>query len=604
MLARLRSGRGATAPIADSLEVTRVVAAAEEASRALGHEWTADQREATRTLLTARDRVSALQGLAGTAKTSTVLATFAEAARARGFVVMPLATTGSAASTLGAALGSEAQTVDRFLGQLAADVAPAGRRQVWMVDEASMLSARLTARLLTAAEARGARVVLVGDTRQLGSVEAGAAFRQLQEHGLTTARLETIVRQTNAATREAVYAAAQGNPAAALRRLEQGGGSITEASTPEERRKALAEGYVQALLPAIERHGEDVAAAFAQVLAIDPSREGREALTQEIRGRLKEAGIITREELRVTALERRDLTREEAEDALRYRVGDVIRFGGPAPRHGIAKGEHLRVAKIDPLANALTIERADGGRLVRSPHLRGSRAHVMTVFTARDRGLAEGERITLTRNDPRGWTNGTTAIALAVDPVAREARLRLDDGRMATLRLDEPCDQHWRHGYVETAYGAQGRTTGEVFAHAESWRVNLVTQQSLYVLLSRAKQAAHLYTDSREQLAHALASRSGQRATALETDRASERRAAGREIGLVLSRIAARTMRQMQLLTERIAATLQRIRGLAGEQAEPAQQRQPTRRASSQNPIRQPLLPKASPAQPVLERSR
>jgi hypothetical protein len=87
-------------------------------------------------------------------------------------------------------------------------------------------------------------------------------------------------------------------------------------------------------------------------------------------------------------------------------------------------------------------------------------------------------------------------------------------------------------------------------------------------------------------------------------DQERERRPARHTPGLVLGRIAARTMRQVRLLTERIAAALQRIRGRAGGRAEPMQQRQPTRQAFPQAPIRQAVPRKARPVHPALERSR
>ena len=46
----------------------------------------------------------------------------------------------------------------------------------WIVDEASLLSAHDTARLFDLADKHDARIILVGDVRQLGSIEAGAAF--------------------------------------------------------------------------------------------------------------------------------------------------------------------------------------------------------------------------------------------------------------------------------------------------------------------------------------------------------------------------------------------------------------------------------------------
>lgn len=557
MLAHLQAGRGAVAPLADAVAARRVTAAAESASRGLGHDWTPDQHEATRTLLSARDRVVGLQGLAGTAKTSTVLAAYARAARTNGFAVTALGATGSAARTLGGALGFEAATVDRFLGRLAADAAHARATQVWIVDEASLLSARLTADLLAAAARQDARVVLVGDSRQLGSVEAGAAFRQLQEHGLLTARLETIVRQTSAIARHMVHAAARGDPGAALDRLTRGGGSITELAAPEERQAALADAYVRALQDAIGRRG-DVAAAFADVLAIDPSREGRAKLTGEIRERLLAAGIVGREALTTVALERRDLTREEAKDVLRYRRGDLIRFGAAISRHGIAAGEHLRVAAIAPRTNTLTLHHPDGRAILWNPAARGARTHATTVFADRTLDIAAGDRLTLTRNDPRGWANGSTAMVVDVGFEARVARIRLDDGRVETLALDRLEDRHWRHGYVETAYAAQGRTTGEVFAHAESWRVNLVTQASLYVLLSRARSAAHLFTDDRARLAEAVAGRSGQQPTALERQRRQHLRR-GWQVVSSLDRLMAGTRDRLRSLADRLRITMARV---------------------------------------------
>src|SRR3546814_7640504 len=71
-------------------------------------------------------------------------------------------------------------------------------------------------------------IILVGDVKQLGSVEAGAAFAQLQSAGMETAKLAEIVRQTNAATKEAVLASIEGDAKKALAALDRSGGQIIE----------------------------------------------------------------------------------------------------------------------------------------------------------------------------------------------------------------------------------------------------------------------------------------------------------------------------------------------------------------------------------------
>src|SRR5690606_8063345 len=197
-----------------------VASAAADAKRA-GFDWNVDQRTATTQLLTSQNRITALQGYAGTAKTTTVLATLAREAEARGVSVTALAPTASAAMVLGEALGTRGDTVARHL--LSPERASVGKPAVWIVDEASLLSARDTAKLFEQANKQNAHIILVGDIKQLGSVEAGAAFAQLQGAGMETAKLGEIVRQTNVLAKDAVLASIEGDARKALAALDCGG---------------------------------------------------------------------------------------------------------------------------------------------------------------------------------------------------------------------------------------------------------------------------------------------------------------------------------------------------------------------------------------------
>ena len=108
-------GRGTLPAIATPLAAAKAVATASAQGERAGLSWNADQRAATEQLLTSRNRVTALQGYAGTAKTTTVLATFARESEARGVPVVALAPTASAACVLGEALGARSDTVARHL---------------------------------------------------------------------------------------------------------------------------------------------------------------------------------------------------------------------------------------------------------------------------------------------------------------------------------------------------------------------------------------------------------------------------------------------------------------------------------------------------------
>lgn len=494
-------GRGAFTPIASPLAAAKAVAVASRQAERDGFAWNADQRAATEQLLTSRNRITAVQGYAGTAKTTTVLATFAREAEARGVSVVALAPTASAAMVLGEALGTRGDTVARHM--LSPGPSASGPPAAWIVDEASLLSARDTARLFDLAEQHNARVVLVGDVKQLGSVEAGAAFAQLQTAGMETAKLGEVVRQTNTATKEAVLASIEGDARKALAALDRGGGAIIEGADRAERFAAIADRYA-----GLDR------ASRARTLVIEPSREGRDALTAEIRQALVRTGALRGSAVIVESLVNKGLTRAEARDPLSYDKGDVVRFSQDYADKGVARGEAFRVEGVNPAKAAVALRSEDGREV--DWRLRQWGAGKVEVFEAQRLELRTGDSIRFTRNDREaGRVNGAQVEVTAVDAASRTATVRGARGQIQTLRLDTARDRHIAHGYVDTAFAAQGRTADHVIVHADSRSTNLVDQKSFYVAISRAKQSATIFTNDRAKLVSAINERAGTVQTAI-----------------------------------------------------------------------------------------
>jgi conjugative relaxase-like TrwC/TraI family protein len=497
-------GRGMAPALATPIEASRIVAKAVLRGEDRGQAWTKDQKAATQALLTGRSQVVAVQGYAGTAKTTTVLATFAKAADAAGFEIRALGPSASAAQTLGDALSVEGQTLARHLKvQEGRSDTASHKPQIWLVDKASLVSAQDMARLLEAAERAQARTVLIGDVKQLGSVGAGAAFAQLQEAGMETAHLTEIVRQTNAKTKEAVEATLEGQIRRAFDALDAGGGKLLEAQTPEARRALIATDY--AALSAQER---------ARTIVIDPSREGREALTVEIRQRLIEQGALGNVAVTASTLAAKDLTKAEARLAESYEPGEVVIFNQRDGERGIRRGEAFTVAAVERREGRVSLVSAQGRRLEWAPGQWGQ----TEVFVQTSREFREGDRIEFTRNDhAAGRANSAQAdVTRVLDRQSIEVQRA--DGRLEVLALGVARDQHIRHAYVQTAHAAQGRTADRVMVHAESGRANLVDQASIYVALSRARLEAGVYTDDRGKLAAGVAEREARPAVALHVE--------------------------------------------------------------------------------------
>ena len=74
---------------------------------------------------------------------------------------------------------SEAHNIARFFARRQ----PVRQGDVLVVDEASQVSTADLARIVNLAYRAGARVILTGDTEQLGPVEAGGVFRLIAAEG-------------------------------------------------------------------------------------------------------------------------------------------------------------------------------------------------------------------------------------------------------------------------------------------------------------------------------------------------------------------------------------------------------------------------------------
>jgi conjugative relaxase-like TrwC/TraI family protein len=123
--------------------------------------------------------VALVVGRAGTGKTF-ALGIARHAWQLEGYRLLACAPTGIATVSLGAEGFEEVATVDRLLADLDRGREQLDRRTVLVVDEAGMIGSRTLARLLDHADRAQAKVVLVGDDRQLAAIDAGGGFRALR----------------------------------------------------------------------------------------------------------------------------------------------------------------------------------------------------------------------------------------------------------------------------------------------------------------------------------------------------------------------------------------------------------------------------------------
>jgi conjugative relaxase-like TrwC/TraI family protein len=203
----------------------------------------ADQREAVIRLTTGGEQVIAVAALPGTGKT-TLLDTAREAWQAAGYEVRGCATARNASNELADAGIMDSTSIRSLLYRAEAlraqGIMPFQRRTVLVVDEASTTSTPdLEALRLLAVEC-GAKLVVVGDDRQIGAVGPGGLY------GLLTrvtepVTLTTIYRQQRAEDRRLVTLVHEGRGSEALDLLRTRGGLIVGEDLPSTLNAQLAD---------------------------------------------------------------------------------------------------------------------------------------------------------------------------------------------------------------------------------------------------------------------------------------------------------------------------------------------------------------------------
>jgi Ti-type conjugative transfer relaxase TraA len=204
-------------------------------STTLGREQVLAFRHVTRS----RDLVVVV-GYAGTGK-STMLGDARQAWEAEGYQVRGAALSGIAAEQLEAGAGIASRTVHSLLYQWEQKREELTARDVLVVDEAGMIGSRQMERLLSHAEATGAKVVLVGDPEQLQAIEAGAAFRAIAER-VGAVEITEVRRQHEAWQQQATRELATGRTDEALARYERAG-MVRGHATLDEAKTAVIAGW-------------------------------------------------------------------------------------------------------------------------------------------------------------------------------------------------------------------------------------------------------------------------------------------------------------------------------------------------------------------------
>jgi Ti-type conjugative transfer relaxase TraA len=287
--------------------------------------------------ITQRSDLAIVTGYAGTGK-SAMLGIARDEWEQAGYRVQGLALSGIAAENLESGSGIASRTIASIEHQWGQGRELLDQSSILVIDEAGMIGTRQLERVLSEAEKRGAKVVLVGDPEQLQAIEAGAAFRSVAErHGCV--EITEVRRQHEGWQRDATRELATSRTRDAIRAYDDHG-MVHAAATRDQAREDL-----------VERWDRDRRRSpTASRIILTHTRKEVEALNDTARERVRESGLLAN-----------DIAIDTERGERRFADGDRVMFLKNERELGVKNGT---LGTIEHVSRARMAVQLDDGRSV------------------------------------------------------------------------------------------------------------------------------------------------------------------------------------------------------------------------------------------------
>ena len=427
-----------------------------------------------------------IQGHAGVGKT-TMLSHAQSVMKGEGRTILGVAPTYQAVKEL-QSVGIPAMTLEAFLKP---DV------ELWdpdkttiVLDESSMVGTRKMAAFFKRLEReKPSKTVLMGDSKQLQAINAGAPFKSLQSE-FHTKLLTNIRRQQDNTLLTAAKYASEDRYHEALSELNS---RVIEAGHSKLVQSAFAEW--QALRQETGR----------SPLAVTATHDRRQELTHLIRNQLKAEGELAQSEIEIEVEASRTLSPAQQRLAEHYSVGDKLAFITGLPSQQLHRGSDWCVEKVDADRNQLLLLSDRSERRMFRLGQRG-KPPKLAISRTKSLKLAKGDQVRFTRTLKRvGVHTGMTGKIAKIDE--SDIYVSMDDafkGQVLKFERGGPVARALDHAYVVTTHAAQGATADSVVVMIDTSKRLALTKEQFYVQITRCKQNLTVVVDDKAELKSAL----------------------------------------------------------------------------------------------------
>ena len=471
------------------------------------------QREAIKHTLSSEDQVIIIAGGAGVGKT-TLMKEVKAGIEQSGKQLFAFAPSAEASRGVLRDKGFEgAETIKKLLNQ--PKLQEKTKDQVILIDEAGMVGNKTMNQIFDVAHRQNARVVLSGDWKQHNAVESGDALRLLeQDTNLPVSRVKEIVRQQDKSQyKKAVQHLADGEVEKGFKKLDKMK-SVIEIEDQDERHDRIANDYLDSVT-AQGVQEKDGTYRNRTALVVSPTHAEGQAITQAIRNKLKDKGLVDQDEKQFEVHRNLSFTRTEKQDHLNYDQGMIIQFYQSTDKYKAGTAYEVETITKNGQVLLRTNEKENGRPLPFSD------SDKFEVFKQEKIAVAKGDMLRITGN---GQTKEFQALnngeSHKIKDFTKDGDIVLDNDQ--TLAKDY---KNFNLGYYRTSHAAQGRDADDVFIAQSAASFAASNEKQFYVSVSRGVERCIIYTDDKESLKWAI-SKNADRTSADEIARNSHQKSA------------------------------------------------------------------------------
>lgn len=471
ILLMLEAGKGNVDPLMTKEEAEMFINSFENSNKNIATSGlTKDQRNLFIDVMTSTDQFIVVQGDAGTGKT-TIFKAVATACEEKLVTLTGHSKTGKAVEEFVSATGAIGSTVDSFLLHKSNDNGMSLR----IIDEASMLGSLQTHSMMDRAVSDDARLILLGDMKQLQAIDAGRAFQDAQDKGdIHVVKLTQGIRQKNAYTIKLAELTKSKYKINDAVNLINENNKLYERTSFNDRRDII-----------LELYKNDP----SNSIVVTSTNKEKDVLNSDIRSYLVNNNTIDSKGFFFNTQAPISLVGIEKRFSSHYDVGNTIHI--KKSFHGIESGTSGKITSIDLNNNTITAT-LDNGSIQKIDMFKNGDKISGSVDTEKE--FAKGDHIMFLKNDKLiGVNNGQTGTINSID---ERGIINVSVGKNR-INVNLNHYNYVDHSYAITDYKSQGGSYSKVIFSALANRVNL---NSFYVAATRAKDDFYLLTDDIDQL--------------------------------------------------------------------------------------------------------